>query len=45
MIELWIPITLAAALSQSLRLMLQKQLKITHLSTAGATFARLRPNL
>lgn len=38
--ELWIPITLAAALAQSMRFMLQKQLKSTRLSTAGTTFAR-----
>ena len=38
--ELWIPITLAAALAQTGRFMLQKQLKTTGLSTAGATFAR-----
>ena len=38
--ELWIPITLGAALSQALRFMLQKQLKTSALSTAGATFAR-----
>ncbi|MFT5631570.1 MAG: hypothetical protein ACI9HB_002751, partial [Gammaproteobacteria bacterium] len=38
--ELWIPITLGAALAQTLRFMLQKQLKTTQLSTAGTTFAR-----
>ncbi|WP_411890688.1 DMT family transporter [Yoonia sp. SDW83-1] len=38
--ELWIPITMAAAFAQSLRFMLQKHLKATQLSTAGATFAR-----
>ena len=38
--ELWIPITLGAALAQSMRFMLQKQLKSTQLSTAGTTFAR-----
>lgn len=38
--DLWIPITLCAALAQSLRFMLQKQLKTTQLSTAGTTFAR-----
>jgi len=38
--ELWIPITIAAAFSQNLRFMLQKNLKATRLSTAGATFAR-----
>ncbi len=38
--ELWIPITIAAAFMQNLRFMLQKHLKATRLSTAGATFAR-----
>ncbi|KJZ19677.1 DMT family transporter [Loktanella sp. S4079] len=38
--ELWIPITLAAATAQSVRFMLQKRLKVMALSTAGATFAR-----
>ncbi len=38
--ELWIPITIAAAFSQNLRFMLQKHLKETGLSTAGATFSR-----
>jgi drug/metabolite transporter (DMT)-like permease len=38
--QLWIPITLAAAFSQNLRFMLQKHLKATGLSTGGATFAR-----
>lgn len=38
--EFWIPITIAAALAQTLRFMLQKHLKTTQLSTAGATFAR-----
>ena len=38
--DAWIPITLAAALAQTFRFMLQKQLKVTGLSTAGATFAR-----
>ncbi len=38
--EPWIPITLAAALAQTARFMLQKQLRGTRLSTAGATFAR-----
>lgn len=37
---LWIPITVAAAFSQNLRFMLQKHLKATGLSTAGATFSR-----
>ena len=38
--EIWIPITIAAAFSQNLRFMLQKHLKSTGLSTAGATFSR-----
>jgi len=38
--ELWIPITITAAFSQNLRFMLQKHLKSTRLSVAGATFAR-----
>ena len=38
--EAWIPITIAAALAQTFRFMLQKQLKTTGLSTGGATFAR-----
>lgn len=38
--DLWIPITVGAALAQTIRFMLQKQLKTTKLSTAGATFAR-----
>lgn len=38
--ELWIPITIAAAFAQNLRFMLQKHLKATRLTTAGATFAR-----
>lgn len=38
--ELWIPITIAAAFAQNLRFMLQKHLKETRLSTAGATFSR-----
>lgn len=38
--ELWIPITIGAALAQTLRFTLQKHLKATQLSTAGATFAR-----
>ena len=37
--ELWIPITIAAAFVQNLRFMLQKHLK-GRLSTLGATFAR-----
>jgi len=36
----WIPISLAAATAQTLRFMLQKHLKSTKLSTAGATFSR-----
>lgn len=38
--ELWIPITVAAAAAQTLRFMLQKNLRAMALSTAGATFAR-----
>ena len=38
--EMWIPITIAAAFAQNLRFMLQKHLKSTGLSTAGATFSR-----
>jgi drug/metabolite transporter (DMT)-like permease len=38
--ESWILITLGAASAQTLRFMLQKHLKSTQLSTAGATFAR-----
>ncbi|MEJ6709935.1 MAG: DMT family transporter [Amylibacter sp.] len=38
--EIWIPITIAAAFSQNLRFMLQKHLKATGLSTGGATFSR-----
>ena len=38
--EPWIPVTIAAAFLQNLRFMLQKHLKATRLSTAGATFAR-----
>lgn len=37
---LWIPVTLAAAFFQTLRFVLQKKLAATHLSAAGATFAR-----
>lgn len=37
---LWIPVTLAAALVQTLRFMLQRQLKAAGLSTGGATFSR-----
>ncbi len=38
--DAWIPITIAAAIAQTLRFMLQKHLKSTRLSTAGATFSR-----
>lgn len=38
--EAWIPITIIAAAAQTLRFMLQKHLKSTRLSTAGATFSR-----
>lgn len=38
--ELWVIITLVAATAQTVRFMLQKHLKATRLSTAGATFAR-----
>lgn len=38
--EIWIPVTLLAALAQTARFGLQRQLKTTGLSTAGATFAR-----
>lgn len=38
--ELWIPITLAAAFTQNLRFMLQRHLRATGLSTGGATFSR-----
>lgn len=38
--EAWVLITIAAALAQTFRFMLQKQLKLTGLSTGGATFAR-----
>ncbi|MEP3331623.1 DMT family transporter [Sedimentitalea sp.] len=38
--SLWIPVTLAAAVFQTLRFMLQKSLSTTKLSPAGATFAR-----
>lgn len=37
---LWIPITLAAALFQTLRFMLQRQLSVATLSAGGATLAR-----
>jgi len=38
--ELWVPITIAAAVAQNLRFMLQKHLRATGLTTGGATFAR-----
>ena len=38
--DIWIPVTLTAAAAQTLRFMLQKQLKTTGLSTGGATLAR-----
>ena len=38
--SLWIPVTLFAAFMQNLRFMLQRHLKVTSLSTAGATYAR-----
>ncbi|MBJ6370484.1 DMT family transporter [Sedimentitalea arenosa] len=38
--SLWIPVTLAAAVFQTFRFMLQKSLSTTKLSAAGATFAR-----
>ena len=38
--SLWIAITLAASATQTLRFMLQKQLKDLGLSTGGATFSR-----
>lgn len=38
--DAWIPITVLAALAQTARFGLQKQLKSTALSTGGATFAR-----
>ncbi|GFE63438.1 DMT family transporter [Litoreibacter roseus] len=37
---LWIAVTIFAAFMQNLRFMLQKHLKATQLSTAGATFSR-----
>lgn len=39
MFEIWIPLTIGAALCQNLRSAVQKQLKV-HLSTAGATYVR-----
>lgn len=38
--SLWIPVTIAAAVFQTVRFMLQKYLSTGHLSAAGATFAR-----
>ncbi|MEJ6813559.1 MAG: EamA family transporter [Octadecabacter sp.] len=38
--DLWIPVTLLAALAQTMRFGLQRQLKTTQLSSTGATFAR-----
>lgn len=38
--ELWIPVTLLAATAQTVRFGLQRQLKTTRLSSAGATFSR-----
>lgn len=38
--ELWIPVTLAAAFFQTLRFMLQKAVSTADLTSAGATFAR-----
>lgn len=39
MVELWIPLTICAALCQSFRSAMQRHLK-SHLSTAGATYVR-----
>ncbi|WP_170477863.1 EamA/RhaT family transporter [Ruegeria arenilitoris] len=38
--SLWIPVTIAAAIFQTVRFMLQKSLSSVKLSAAGATFAR-----
>ncbi|MEC7259318.1 MAG: EamA/RhaT family transporter, partial [Pseudomonadota bacterium] len=38
--DMWIPVTIAAAGFQTLRFMLQKTLSSTRLSASGATFAR-----
>lgn len=38
--ELWIPVTVAAAFFQTLRFMLQKSVSTSDLTSAGATFAR-----
>lgn len=40
MFELWVPITIAAAICQNVRSSLQKHLKGGSLSTAGATYVR-----
>lgn len=37
---LWIPVTIFAAFMQNLRFLMQRHLKVTTLSTAGATWAR-----
>jgi drug/metabolite transporter (DMT)-like permease len=37
---IWIPVTIFAAFMQNLRFLLQRHLKVTTLSTGGATFAR-----
>lgn len=37
---IWIPVTLFAAFMQNLRFLLQRHLKVTKLSTAGATWSR-----
>jgi drug/metabolite transporter (DMT)-like permease len=39
-VEIWIAFTIVAVAAQTVRFMLQKHLKVTGLSTAGATFAR-----
>ncbi len=38
--DVWIPVTICAAFVQTLRFMVQKQLRVIGLSTGGATFAR-----
>jgi len=38
--DLWLPVTVAAAFFQTLRFMLQKTLSVSSLSATGATFAR-----
>lgn len=38
--SLWIPVTIFAAFVQNLRFMLQRHLKVTTLSTVGATYSR-----